>query len=86
MVCVKCIDDSTPVLIYETTNDGYLQNENLMVWSEFFVNSCISMEKPGNEQFVNVCFLIEKKKTVHYRKLHNVFEWGKWSQLVRSHN
>ena len=26
----------------------------VMVWSEVFVNSCISMEKSCNEQFVNV--------------------------------
>ena len=38
-----------------------------MVWSEVFVNLCISMEKSCNEQFVNV-FSNQKKQfiTVSY--------------------
>ena len=60
---------------------GVSEVSTIMVWSEVFVNSCISMEKSCNEQFVNV--FSNQKKTVHYSKLHNVFEQKKWTQLVR---
>ena len=33
---------------------GVSEVSTIMVWSEVFVNSCISMEKSCNEQFVNV--------------------------------